>query len=247
MRSLRRTAFFIVVFMSVEICVDAQQVQVNRQNRTIAVTAEESVTADPDIAVVTVGYQNYGSTQQKAYQTNIRVGGEIVNALQKSGIEKHQIETGKLRLERAEPDEKWTPEMRRQRQFETQQSWKIRIAASDAGKVVDVAMAAGANKLEDVDWAVSDPVALQAKASGAALAKARSIAEQMAKGLGAKLGELVYASNESPALSLWAFARRGSLQTMASAISAVAPAPEVTLFPQKVKQDATVYAVFAIE
>jgi uncharacterized protein len=58
----------------------------------------------------------------------------------------------------------------------------------------------GANDIDDVEWKVADPVALEAKARGAALAKARSIAEQMAKGLAIRLGDLVYASNAPPVL-----------------------------------------------
>jgi uncharacterized protein YggE len=63
----------------------------------------------------------------------------------------------------------------------------VTVAASAAQTVVDLAVKAGANEVDDVEWNVADPVALQAKASGAALAKARSIADQMAKGLGTKL------------------------------------------------------------
>ena len=64
--------------------------------------------------------------------------------------------------------------------------------------MVDAAVKAGANEVDDVEWNVVDPIALQAKAGGAALAKARAIADQMAKGLGIKVGELVYASNRAP-------------------------------------------------
>ena len=109
-------------------------------------------------------------------------------------------------------------------------------------------MHSGANQLEDIDWSVSDPSALQARASGLALAKARAVAEQMANGLGAKLGELVYASNQSQASALWNLARRGlvvaaTVQTSAARLGA----PALNLFPQQVKQEATVYAVFSIE
>ena len=84
---------------------------------------------------------------------------------------------------------------------------------------------------------------MQAKASGAALAKAKAIAEQMAKGLGTKLGELVYASNRAPV----ARAFRYSTTVNAEAASISNREPQLRLFPQKVKSEATVYAVFANE
>jgi uncharacterized protein YggE len=99
--------------------------------------------------------------------------------------------------------------------------------------------------VNDVDWNVTDPVALQAKAGGAALAKARAIADQMAKGLGTKLGELVYASNRAPIAKMWG---NMTLNTETAALSPVVDKqPKLTLFPQQVKSDATVYAVFSIE
>lgn len=50
----------------------AQDIQVNRQNKTISVTADESATADAEIAVLAIGYHNYGPTQDAAFQENVR-------------------------------------------------------------------------------------------------------------------------------------------------------------------------------
>ncbi len=221
----------------------AQEIQVNRQNKTISVTADESATADAEIAVLAIGYHNYGLTHDAAFQENVRAAERITKALLDAKVPKANIETDKLRLARTEIDEKWTPDVKKERQFTAEQSWHITVSASEAQTVVDLAVKAGANEVEDVEWNVADPVALQAKAGGAALAKAKSIADQMAKGLGTKLGELVYASNRAPQTKTW--------QTLnVEAVSLMAPPPpppKLTLFPQKVKSDATVYAVFSIE
>ena len=173
----------------------AQDIQVNRQNKTISVTAEESATADAEIAVLEIGYRNYAPTQDTAFQENVRVAGKITKALLDGGTAKENIETEKIQLGRTETDEKWTADMKKERQFEARQSWHVTVSAVVAQTVVDASVKAGANEVEDVEWNVADPVALQAKAGGAALAKAKAMAEQMAKGLGTKLGELVYASN----------------------------------------------------
>jgi len=223
----------------------AQDIQVNRQNKTIAVTAEESTTADAEVAVLEIGYHNYGITQAAAFLDNVRAAERITKALLEAKVPKANVETERLRLSRTEIDEKWTPDMKKERQFTAEQSWHVTVSSAEAQAVVDLAVKAGANEVEDVEWNVADPVALQAKAGGAALAKARSIADQMAKGLGTKLGELVYASNRAPVAKMW----RGMMVNTSSAV--VAPTtenkPQLTLFPQKVKSDATVYAVFSIE
>ena len=221
-----------------------QQIIVNRQNKTIAITADDSVTVDPEVATITVGYQNYASTKDAAYEENIRVANEVTKALLNGGVPKSALETESVKLERAERDEKWTAEEKKARQFQASQSWTIHVTADRAQAVVDVALRAGANVLEALDWNVSDPKALQAKAGAAALAKAKTIAEQMAKGLNTKLGDLVYASNRAP---IPAFG--GYLETEASVMPAPPPPPppHLVLYPKKVKSDATVYAVFAIE
>ena len=117
------------------------------------------------------------------------------------------------------------------------------MSASRAQAVVDIRLRAGANVLEALDWNVSDPNALQAKAGSAALAKAKTIAEQMAKGLNAKLGDLVYASNQAP-VSEYAYS---SGKLAEAPPPPPLPPPQLVLYPKKVKSDATVYAVFAIE
>jgi uncharacterized protein YggE len=225
----------------------SQDIQVNRQNKTIAVAADQSVTVDPEIATIAIGYHNYAATQELAFQENVRAADTIVGALLAAGVPKASIETQKLHLGRAEVGDKWTPEMKKDRQFEAQQSWNIVLPVPQAQTVVNLAVKSGANEVEDVDWDVADPVALQAKASGAALAKAREIAEQMAKGLGTKLGELVYASNRAPVPKAWRNMETVTVNTEAATISGSEKKPQLTLFPQKVKSDSTVYAVFAIE
>jgi uncharacterized protein YggE len=136
--------------------------------------------------------------------------------------------------------------MKKEWQFEAQQSWHVSVAVSRAQAVVDLAVRSGANDVADVEWSVADPLALQARASGAALAKARTIADQMAKGLGAKLGDLVYASNRAPVPKFLGY-NYNAVDSGERSVLLEPNRPKLTLFPQKVKSDATVYAVFAIE
>ncbi len=78
-----------------------QQIQVNRQNKTIAITVDESVSVDPEVATITAGYQNYAPAKDAAYEDNIRVSNEVTKALLKIGVPKSAIETENVRLERA--------------------------------------------------------------------------------------------------------------------------------------------------
>src|SRR5271169_203391 len=118
----------------------AQDIQVNRQNKTIAVTADESVTSDAEVAMLEIGYHDYATTQDQAFADNVRVANGITKGLLGAGIPKANIETEKLRLGRAESENTWTPEMKKERQFEAQQSWKIAVSVPKAQSVVDLAV-----------------------------------------------------------------------------------------------------------
>ena len=230
---MKKLLFAVVVLCMWSAVVAAQNVEVTKNNKTIAVTADQSVSVDPELAIVTLGYLNFAATNKEAYDENVRYANLIVMAMLKAGLDKRFIESGTVTLAIVEQGEKWTEEERKQKKYSAGQSWTVRVPSWQAQKLVDVAMRAGANNLENVTWEVVDRGALQAKAGAAALAKARKIAEQMAQGLNAKLGALVYASNRAPAVRL--FDMPGRLATETAVMSTVEVSAEkmasIELFP----------------
>ena len=142
-------------------------------------------------------------------------------------------------------DQNWTPAEKAQRKFQVQQSWSVKTAAGNGARVLDVAIKAGANQSGQMTWSVQDEDGLQARAAKLALERARQIAQQMAGGLNATLGPLVYASNEAPS--------RGPQPLMMRAAGAMAAAPQaqkvepLSVSARKVTTSATVYAVFSIQ
>lgn len=226
--------------------VSAQDINVSRSNKTVEVTVTESVEADPEVVVITIGHHNYGRTQDAAFADNAHVANRLTQALLEAGIPKQDIQTESVKLGRPEPQEKWSQEQRVERQFEAVQSWTMRVQVARAESILGLAVTSGANEVEDVDWQVSDPAALERKAGAAALVKARTLADQIVKELGGKLGELLYASNTARRPKGWPFF---ATQTATLSAAVVRPrVPETKLFPKKkVEQEATVHAIFAIE
>ncbi|MDP9338390.1 MAG: SIMPL domain-containing protein [Acidobacteriota bacterium] len=230
----------------------AQTVEVNRQNRTIEVIVTETVRVEPDVANVTVGCISYGETHDQAYQANLATADKVIKALLGTGLSKAQIESGSLELgenNSVENSDK-NPALRKARKFKAHQSWKIRVASGAAQKLIDVAVQAGANGLEDVGWEVADEESLEAKARAAAIEKARKNAGELANSAGAKLGALLYASNMANG-TMFALAHQ-TVQTSTATIEVSAsrssiPTFSLTLFPEKVSKQATVRTVFAID
>lgn len=224
----------------------AQDVQVSRTNRTVEVIVTETVRVDAEVAVIKIGCESYGKTKDAAYDENVHVANQITQLLLAQGIPKENVETESLRLGRPEEYEGLGRQERSQREFQASPSWTVRLASADAQGLIDLAVKAGANEVEDIDWRVKDPAALEAKAKVAALSKARALASQLATGVGAKLGDLLYVSNEvRPELARFS---RGATSAELVTVSANRPKGlQLKLFPKKVEQQATVHAVFAIE
>jgi uncharacterized protein len=222
----------------------AQDVQISPTNRTIAVTASETLRVDPGLAIAHVGYHNYGPTKEAAYAESVRAAEKITQALFAAGVPKEALETEALQLSLVDfrncdlsADEK------QNQKFEAQQTWEIRLAVPDAQKIVDVAVAAGATDVNAVQWVMADVRVLEAKASSAALAKARVLAAQIANQMGVKLGALLYATNGQP--QDMEFMDRNRYPKSVTVWEALQPS--LILFPQKVEKTGTVSAVFAIE
>lgn len=222
----------------------AQQIQVNKTNRTVAITATDSASAMADTATVHVGFVVYAPDSAAAYSKGSDRSNAIAKALTDAGVPKDAIqsesqnisETPQYELEKLPPNEQ------AQRRYQVRQSWTVKTKADDAAKILNDAVNAGANQSGQIDWSVKDENALDAKAAGNALARAHTIAAQMAQGLGIKLGELIYASNQTPEIGPRPLMMRESLQ----AAKAAEPAP-LAINPRKVERSATVYAVFSIE
>ena len=220
----------------------AQTIQVNKDNRTIAITATDKVIVMADTATVHVGFIAYGPDSDTAYATGSRISNAIVKALTASGIPNDAIESENQNVSPVQEYQidKLTPAEKAQRKFQVVQSWTVRTPADDAAKTLDLAVKAGANQSGQIDWSLKDENAPQAEAAGKALQRARTVASQMAAGMSVKLGALLYANNETQAQPPVPMIR-------SMAAKASANVEPLAINPRRIEKSATVYAVFAIE
>jgi uncharacterized protein YggE len=223
----------------------AQTIQVDRNNRTVAVTASDKASAEADTATVSVGFEIYAPDAASAYREGSTLSNAILDALKRAGVEDKAIESRDQSLSQTQVpfNPPPTPDERAKKAFTLSQSWAVHASAKDAPMVLHVAIEAGANQSGNIAWDVSDRKGLEAQAAQKALVDAHAIAAQMASGLGVTLGPLIYASNEAPQQPTPP--RMYSLRS-AEAKAAPPPAP-LAIRPQQVEESATVYAVFAIQ
>ena len=222
----------------------AQTIQVNKENRTIAVTATDKVTVLADTATVHIGFIVYGPDSDWAYATGSRLSNAIIKALTDAEIPADAIESENQNISPVQDYqiEKLTPAEKGQRRFQVTQSWTVRTAADDAAKVLDLAVKAGANQSGQIDWSFKDEHAPETEAAAKALKGARAQAGQMATSLNAKLGVLLFASNQTQAEPI-----RPLMRVLATDSGAVNKVQPLAISPRQIEKSATVYAVFAIE
>jgi hypothetical protein len=229
------------------VTVSAQQIQINKDNRTIAITASDTANAMADRATVHVGFVAYAPDAQAAYAKGSKTSNAVVGALTAKGVANTDIQSESQSVAETQQYEleKLPPAEQAQRRFQVRQSWTVQTKADDAASVLNTAVNAGANNSGQIEWMVADEKALEAKAAGNALARARAIASQMAQGLGIQLGDLIYASNQAPEAPLPMMRAMGA-HMLASPEKIPQTAP-LAISPSKVEKSATVYAVFAIQ
>ncbi len=248
---MARLAFVLMSsFLTLGLATSAQTIQVSRDNKSIYITSEGEAKAEPEIAILTLGYHTWSKTKDALYDETATVSDKVVTTLIRAGVKKEMIHTDKTSLTHVDAEPNWPADWKANRVFEAELRWKITVPVKDAEGIVAIAVQAGATDLSDVEWDVVDRTRLQAEASKNALEKARTVANSMALGLGTKLGALVYASNSAPIRpSNWPFF--GSLETSSASVSSVirTPLPPkiIKLLPEKINEKTTVYAVFAIE
>jgi uncharacterized protein YggE len=218
----------------------------DKNTRSIAITATESVTHEADVASLHIGYQLYGSDKDAAYAAGSAASNAILDALHRASVPNDAIESQSQSLAATQPYQfdKLSPAERAARAFQIEQGWTVRCNAADAAKLLDLAVKAGANQSGQIDWSLRDPNAAQAEAAAKALQRARAQAAAMASGLNVKLGALLYASNEVQAEPVRPLMAPMRVEALAKAPP---PPPPLAISARQIETSATVYAVFAIE
>jgi uncharacterized protein YggE len=209
------------------------ELKIEPTNRTLTVSAQDQVTAEPDVAILHVGFQTQPSDAKAAYAAGAQTSNAIVAALKQAGIPEASIRSEWQRLDAA---------YGKPHKFTLAQQWTVRVSPERAAEILDVAVSAGATDSGQIDWTVEDEQALQDKALDGAAARARAQAAVLAKGMGVKLGALVYVSNQTSAPVYPMF------RALAAPMAGMASPPQpLAIEPRKVTSTASVYAVFAIE
>ena len=185
-------------------------------DRLVTVTGEATVAAAPDTAVIRIGVTSQGKTARAASDANAKEMTVVLAAIKESGIADRDVQTSRLSLQpQYDPNKTGAARL-----IGFQVNNQVTIKIRDIGKlpaVLDRAIAAGANEMSGIEFAVSEESKLLDKARAEAIADAHRKAELYAKATDMKVGRVVAISEEGsvPPLRLFQPMRAGAAAPIA--------------------------------
>jgi uncharacterized protein YggE len=159
--------------------------------RSITVSAQGSVTAEPDIAYLSAGVVSEAETAKDALAKNAATMAKLIEGLKALGMAARDMQTSALNVE---PRYVLAKDNRTQTLNGYRVTNQLHLIVRDVarmGEIVDQAITLGANQLGRVTFEVSNADVLKDEARKAAMANARKRAELFAAAAGVQLGPVL--------------------------------------------------------
>ncbi|AZQ66005.1 DUF541 domain-containing protein [Silicimonas algicola] len=160
-----------------------------QEARTIVVTGEGRIAAEPDMAVINLGVMREAATAGEAMSAASEAAAAVLVAVTEAGIEPRDVQTSSLNLQ-----PRWDHSDQngaRITGYIANNDLMIRVRDLDAlGALLDTLVTTGANTINGLSFSVAEPRPLEDEARTAAVADARAKAERLAAAGGVTLGEV---------------------------------------------------------
>jgi uncharacterized protein len=169
--------------------------QAGKPSRTITVSSTATVKATPDEAVVNFGVRTEDADSKVAFAQNAKDMAAVLDSLAAAGIKDEDIQTLSIGLDqrvenRGKPNE--------QRTFVATNSVQVKIHDLAAiGGVIDAAVQAGADSVNDIRFELSDPNTIRTDALTQAVKGARTKVNTLAAAADADVRGVVSINEES--------------------------------------------------
>lgn len=157
--------------------------------RTITVSSTATVKTAPDEAVVTLGVRSESSDSATAFAENAKDMQAVLDALKATGIDQKDIQTLNVGLERQTVDRGKPSE---HEVFVATNQVQVTIHdLSSVGSVIDAAVNAGADSVQDVRFQLANPNEVRTDALAEAVRGARAKADAFAAAAGTSVVRVV--------------------------------------------------------
>lgn len=165
------------------------QVATTPQPNTLTAVGNAEVRARPDLAVVRLGVQTEATTAAQAREQNAATVTRVIAAIRALGIAERQIETSTFQIYPVrrfdDPNRRGEPPIVGYRVVNI-----VSVRTENLNlvpRIIDVAVEAGANTVESIDFQLNDESAARQNALRQAVTEAAANARTMAQALGVRL------------------------------------------------------------
>jgi uncharacterized protein YggE len=178
-----------------------QEITPDSVQRTLQVSGNGQVSAQPDVAVVSLGVQTEAEEAAAALNENSQKMQDLVDVLRQADVADADIQTQMVRLQPRYADK---PDAQGQQEvvgYTASNVVEVRLRNLDTvGQILDAAVQAGGNRIDSIRFEVSDPATYLDQAREAAWNDAQHKAEQLAALAGSDLGPVltINESSQSP-------------------------------------------------
>ena len=211
--------------------------------KTIEANGESKVEVKADKMVLSVGYETRAKTAGEAQDLNKIISNDIINALKSQGLAEEDIETESYYVN---PEYDWGEGKQTLKGYLASHTIKVSTTKLDkAGEYIDAAMNAGANRVDGINYELTQERQneLKTQTLKEAAENARGKAEAIASGSGSRIKKLISIQDTSYNYEPWIY--RMDYAKMAGAETAMPEIPtEVSI--GKVTIQASVKAVFKL-
>jgi len=165
----------------------------------LTVAGSGSVQAAPDTGRLSAGVVTEARGAADAIQANSAAMQKVLDALDKAGVPRKQVQTTGFSLSPLYAERTKRVEVPEIIGYRAENSVLVSVSPVEkVGSVLDRLVAAGANQLGSVSFAVGEPTPLLDEARHKAIADARRKAEIYAAAAGAKLGRVLRIEESGP-------------------------------------------------
>ncbi|KUK85557.1 MAG: hypothetical protein XE03_1991 [candidate division TA06 bacterium 34_109] len=213
----------------------------NQGQKIIQTYGEAELTAPADLAKISLAIETRSSSANEAVEENARLANKVLEALLDYGLPEDNIKTSSYRLysyrERQE-----TNSGTEQEQVYYQATNEMLISTTQldtVGEIIDLAVKAGANNINYINFELSDPQELMLQALKMATKQARRKAEAIAEGADETIQQLYSIREERTSYTPF---RLEDTMLKREMIASVAPTP---ISPEAVIIRASVMAEFS--
>jgi hypothetical protein len=196
---------------------------------TITVAGSSELFYKPDQAKVWAGVSILKPNAQDAQNEANKIIDTMLKSLNEKGITNNDIETDSINLYE---DQTWTQSGSKSNGWRATQTLKIKTKdLSKVGTIVDIAVKSGANQINNIEFTLTPEKELEykKKAIEEATKSARTKAEAMAIGSGAKLGKVKSLSESNFYYTPYNYAMKDNVGSAAVSESAQVMPRDVTV------------------